>query len=53
LPRPNADIEVFDKFTGELAFRVAPADQTTIDAAIAATVGYVAHRRDIGRALSA
>ncbi|HEX8641317.1 MAG TPA: aldehyde dehydrogenase family protein [Allosphingosinicella sp.] len=34
--QPNADLEVTDKFTGEVAFRVAQADAATIDAGIAA-----------------
>ena len=34
--QPNADLEVTDKFTGEVAFRVALADAATIDAGIAA-----------------
>ncbi len=36
--QPNADLEVTDKFTGEVATRVAMADAATIDAAIAAAV---------------
>lgn len=36
--QPNADLEVTDKFTGEIAFRVAQADAATIDAGIAAAV---------------
>ena len=36
--QPNADLEVTDKFTGEVVFRVAVADAATIDAAIAACV---------------
>ena len=36
--QPNADLEVTDKFSGEVAFRVAQADAKTIDAGIAATV---------------
>ncbi len=36
--QPNADLAVTDKFTGEVAFRVAQADAATIDAAIAGTV---------------
>ncbi len=35
---PNTDLEVFDKFTGEVATRVAMADQATIDQAIAAAM---------------
>lgn len=35
---PNADLEVTDKYTGEVATRVAMADAATIDKAIAATV---------------
>lgn len=35
---PNADLEVTNKFTGEVATRVAMADATAIDKAIAATV---------------
>jgi acyl-CoA reductase-like NAD-dependent aldehyde dehydrogenase len=34
--QPNADLEVTDKYTGEVAFRVALADAATIDAGIAA-----------------
>ncbi|HEX8365190.1 MAG TPA: aldehyde dehydrogenase family protein [Allosphingosinicella sp.] len=34
--QPNADLEVTDKYTGEVAFRVALADASTIDAGIAA-----------------
>ena len=34
--QPNADLEVTDKYTGEVAFRVAMADAATIDAGIAA-----------------
>jgi acyl-CoA reductase-like NAD-dependent aldehyde dehydrogenase len=36
--QPNTDLAVTDKFTGEIAFRVAQADATTIDAGIAAAV---------------
>jgi acyl-CoA reductase-like NAD-dependent aldehyde dehydrogenase len=36
--QPNTDLEVTDKFTGEVAFRCALADAATIDAGIAATV---------------
>ena len=36
--QPNADLEVTDKYTGEVAFRCAQADAATIDAAIAAAV---------------
>ncbi len=35
---PNTDLEVRDKYTGEIATRVALADRTAIDAGIAATV---------------
>jgi acyl-CoA reductase-like NAD-dependent aldehyde dehydrogenase len=35
---PNTDLEVTDKYTGEVATRVAVADATAIDAAIAASV---------------
>jgi acyl-CoA reductase-like NAD-dependent aldehyde dehydrogenase len=35
---PNADLEVKDKYTGEVATRVAMADAATIDRAIAAAV---------------
>jgi acyl-CoA reductase-like NAD-dependent aldehyde dehydrogenase len=35
---PNTDLEVFDKYSGELATRVAMADAEAIDAAIAAAV---------------
>ncbi len=33
---PNTDLEVFDKYSGEVATRVAMADSDAIDAAIAA-----------------
>ncbi len=36
--QPNSDLAVTDKFTGEVAFRVALADGVTIDAAIAGAV---------------
>src|ERR1044072_803587 len=36
--QPNADLEVTDKYTGEIAFRVAQADAATIDAGIQGTV---------------
>lgn len=36
--QPNTDLEVTDKFTGKVAFRVAQADAKTIDAAIAGAV---------------
>src|SRR6478735_1171981 len=36
--QPNADLEVTDKYTGEVAFRCAQADAATIDAGIAAAV---------------
>ncbi len=36
--QPNTDLEVTDKFTGEIAFRCAQADAATIDAGIAAAV---------------
>jgi acyl-CoA reductase-like NAD-dependent aldehyde dehydrogenase len=36
--QPNADLEVTDKFTGELAFRVAQADAATISEGIAGAV---------------
>ncbi|MEE4288427.1 MAG: aldehyde dehydrogenase family protein [Erythrobacter sp.] len=36
--QPNADLAVTDKFTGEVAFRVALADAATIDKAIVGTV---------------
>jgi acyl-CoA reductase-like NAD-dependent aldehyde dehydrogenase len=36
--QPNTDLEVTDKFTGKVAFRVAQADAATIDAGIAAAV---------------
>ncbi len=36
--QPNADLEVTDKYTGEVATRVAMADAATIDKAIAASV---------------
>ncbi len=34
--QPNSDLEVTDKYTGKVAFRVAQADAATIDAGIAA-----------------
>jgi acyl-CoA reductase-like NAD-dependent aldehyde dehydrogenase len=36
--QPNSDLEVTDKYTGEVAFRVALADAKTIDAGIAGAV---------------
>jgi acyl-CoA reductase-like NAD-dependent aldehyde dehydrogenase len=36
--QPNADLEVTDKYTGEVAFRVAQADAATIDAGIQGAV---------------
>ncbi|MFT3966807.1 MAG: aldehyde dehydrogenase family protein [Sphingobium sp.] len=36
--QPNADLEVTDKYTGEVAFRVAQADAKTIDEGIAGAV---------------
>ena len=36
--QPNTDLEVTDKFTGQVAFRVAQADAATIDAGIAGAV---------------
>ena len=36
--QPNADLEVTDKYTGEVAFRVAQADAATIDEGIAGAV---------------
>ena len=36
--QPNTDLAVTDKYTGEVAFRVAQADAATIDAGIAAAV---------------
>jgi acyl-CoA reductase-like NAD-dependent aldehyde dehydrogenase len=36
--QPNTDLAVTDKFTGEVAFRVAQADAATIDTGIAAAV---------------
>jgi acyl-CoA reductase-like NAD-dependent aldehyde dehydrogenase len=36
--QPNADLEVTDKFTGKVAFRVAQADAKTIDAGIQGAV---------------
>ncbi|WP_271077482.1 aldehyde dehydrogenase family protein [Aurantiacibacter sp. MUD61] len=36
--RPNTDLEVIDKYTGEVAFRVAQADPEIIDKAIAGAV---------------
>jgi acyl-CoA reductase-like NAD-dependent aldehyde dehydrogenase len=37
--QPNADLEVTDKYSGEIAFRCALADAATIDAGIAAAAG--------------
>ena len=37
--QPNTDLDVVDKFTGEVATRVAMADRDAIDRAIAAAVG--------------
>src|SRR5262245_34562693 len=39
--RPNTDLEVFDKYTGELATRVPLADAATIDRGIALAAGAV------------
>jgi acyl-CoA reductase-like NAD-dependent aldehyde dehydrogenase len=39
--QPNTDLAVTDKFTGEVAFRVALADAATIDAGIAGAVAAV------------
>jgi acyl-CoA reductase-like NAD-dependent aldehyde dehydrogenase len=36
--QPNTDLEVTDKFTGEVAFRCAQADAAAIDAGIAGAV---------------
>jgi hypothetical protein len=36
--QPNTDLEVTDKFTGEVAFRVALADAKTIEEGIAGNV---------------
>ena len=36
--QPNSDLEVTDKYTGEIAFRCAQADAATIDAGIAGAV---------------
>src|SRR3546814_15662581 len=36
--QPNADLEVTDKYTGEVAFRVAQADAATIEEGIAGAV---------------
>jgi acyl-CoA reductase-like NAD-dependent aldehyde dehydrogenase len=43
--QPNSDLAVTDKFTGEIAFRVALADAATIDAGIAAAVSATAPMR--------
>ena len=37
--QPNSDLQVIDKYTGEIATRVAMADQAAIDQGIAATAG--------------
>jgi acyl-CoA reductase-like NAD-dependent aldehyde dehydrogenase len=37
--QPNADLEVTDKYSGEIAFRCAQADAATIEAGIAAAAG--------------
>ena len=39
--QPNADLEVTDKYSGKVAFRVAQADAKTIDAGIAAAAAAV------------
>jgi len=39
--QPNTDLEVTDKYTGKVAFRVAQADAKTIDAGIAGAVAAV------------
>lgn len=44
---PNTDLEVYDKFTGEVATRVALADEAAIDQAIEAAVGATAAMRDM------
>ena len=45
---PNSDLEVLDKFSGEVATRVAMADEATIDRAIAKAVDIIhAARREI------
>jgi acyl-CoA reductase-like NAD-dependent aldehyde dehydrogenase len=43
--QPNADLEVTDKYTGEVATRVALADAATVDRAIAAADGAAAAMR--------
>ena len=45
---PNADLEVTDKYSGEVAYRVAMADATTIDRAIAAATEAAAPLRKPG-----
>ena len=45
--QPNADLAVTDKFTGEVATRVALADAATIDAGIAAAVEAVEPMRNM------
>src|SRR3954463_12325331 len=50
--QPNADLEVTDKYTGKVAFRVAQADAKTIDAGIAGAVeagGPMAGRPSLAR----
>jgi acyl-CoA reductase-like NAD-dependent aldehyde dehydrogenase len=44
---PNTDLEVFDKYSGELATRVAMADADAIDAAIAAAAGATEAMREM------
>jgi acyl-CoA reductase-like NAD-dependent aldehyde dehydrogenase len=44
---PNTDLEVFDKYSGELATRVAMADADAIDAAIAAAEGATEAMREM------
>ena len=46
---PNTDLEVRDKYSGEVATRVAMADRGAIDAAIAAAVGAAEPMRATGR----
>lgn len=44
--QPNTDLEVTDKYTGEVACRVAMADAAAIDAGIAAAVKAAPDGRD-------
>jgi len=45
--RPNADLPVFEKYSGKLAAKVALADVSAIDSAIAAAVGAAGPMREL------